>query len=61
MHNVLKILSLYKKNGNYNRRQREFLLDVNQLFYISLKKSSILERFQIKLGKQIKVPNLVHF
>jgi hypothetical protein len=29
MHNVLKILSLYKKNGNYNRRQREFLLDVN--------------------------------
>jgi hypothetical protein len=30
MHNVLKILSLYKKNGNYNRRQREFLLDVNQ-------------------------------
>ena len=25
-----KKLTLYKKNGNFNRRQREFFLDVNQ-------------------------------
>jgi len=42
---VLKKLTLYKKNGNFNRRQREFFLDVNHPSLLIIMPASVYMTF----------------